>query len=200
MGFFDDLRNFLFPPSETPTTLQQEVNVTYEKAKERRTQENLLNSNITDQDIIPFKGKPFELSGEFLCEANMPYFVPTANDRQIIENDIALVVNKILETKVFEEYSAGGQVYFCKILVTPYTSTKKIKKHPVQVHLRIGSNFYQLYYSQNGSLEKVKVTYNEYLFNNYTIDLKTFSDGLSVRRICLHPATGGSTKELYRKE
>ena len=198
--FFDDLKKILFPPSAASTTSHQEANATYEKSKERRTQEDILNSNITDKDIAPFKGKPFELSGEFLYEANMPYFIPTAKDRLVIEDNVTYIANKILETEVFENYSAGGQIYFCKIVVTPYTSTKKIKKFPVQVQLRIGSNLYQLYYSQSGNLEKAKISYNEHLFNNYTIDLKTFSDGLHVRRICLHPATGGSTKELYIKE
>lgn len=201
MDFLDKLKEIFFPssPSFSIDIEEREPNEKYEKAKDRHLKEQIINSKITLDEVSQFKGKPFELSGEILLEYKIPYFIPTENDKFVIEKSINYLVRKIIKTNVVKDYLFEGEICSCRIIVEPYTSTRKIKKFPIQLQLNDKYGFYQLYYLQNGELGKAKITYTPNRSYGYTIDCKEFSDGVDVRRICSYPIGGGHIKELYRK-
>lgn len=194
MGFFD----FLFKnPKENNPAKQPETHSIYAEKIEK---EHINNLHITEQEVIPFKGKPFSLSGKLLFDCGIPYFEPSETDKKIIERDIELLINKAIQTKIFTSYKTGEYIEYAQIRTDIYTPTKKIKKFPISAYINDGITFYVISYTQDGKLGKAEFTYAPNSKQGYTISYKVYSDEIEVRRICSYPIGGGSITELYRRK
>ena len=172
----------------------------YEKQKESYKKECINNQNITDVDINPFRGKPFSLSGKLGYDCGIPYFTPTTTDKRILESDIGILIDKVLETNIFNNYVVGKNIELAKICLHIYTSTMKIKKFPILVQLKDEHTFYQLYYTKEGNLGKAEFTYTPNHHTGYVIDFKEYPEGIFVRKIKSYPLGGGHANTLYNKD
>lgn len=195
MGFFD----FLFYASKE-TQESNQVPTSNNKYHEQIEKEHINNLHITEQDIAPFKEKPFSLSGKLLFECGVPYFEPSDTDKKIIKHDIELLINKAIDTGIFKSYSIGKFVEYAQIRTDIYTPTKKIKKFPISVYLNDGITFYIISYTQNGKIGKAELTYKPNTKQNYTISYKEYSNIVEVRRICSYSLDSGTRSELYRRK
>lgn len=192
------LLSFLF--SKNKPNNKPIKNENYEKQKERVEKEYVINQGVTREDIEPFKGKPFSLSGKLMYDCGIPYFYPSESDKKILESDIGILIDRILETRIFKKYVVGNNIDIAKICLGLYTSTMKIKKHPISVQIKDEYTFYQLYYTKEGRLGKAEFTYTPNNKTGYVIDFKEYPEGLLVRKIISYPLGGGPINTIYIKD